>query len=383
MPVGSKDGRKAVITFLATAAIVAIAWSVTSDVAVAQAHNPFGVGISEGGGSASGISGWLLAEQAKFELMLSGAVRAAKSDGSALWFLSGLAFLYGVFHAAGPGHGKAVVASYMFANERVLRRGVIISFLAAALQGIVAIVLVGTLALVFHATAQGMKEAAQVTESLSYAGISLLGLSLVWRKGRALPGAWRAWVRSREDAAMPRGLVQGAALSSPGAVSRADDASRLGIAPLTFRPFQPAGQREPLTCVGGSDHTHGPGCGHFHAPDPAALGNGFSWSSAAMTVAAAGLRPCSGAILVLVFALAQGIFVAGVYATLAMSLGTALTTSGLATLAVVAGGVAVRLSGRGSARGELLTRVIETGAGAFILLLGLGLLLGVASASGA
>lgn len=383
MPVGPTGTRRAGITFLAIAAIVAIACSVTSDAAVAQAHNPFSVGISEGGASASGMSGWLLAEQAKFELMLSGAVRAAKSDGSALWFLSGLAFLYGVFHAAGPGHGKAVVASYMFANERVLRRGVIISFLAAALQGLVAIVLVGTLALVFHATAQGMKQAAQVTESLSYAGISLLGLSLVWRKGRALPSAWRAWVTSREDTAMLGGLVQGAAISSPGAVSRIDDAFRLGIAPLTLRPFQPAGQRGPLTCVEGFDHTHGPGCGHFHAPDPAALGDGFSWSSAVMTVAAAGLRPCSGAILVLVFALAQGIFAAGVCATLAMSLGTALTTSGLATLAVVAGGVAVRLSGRGSARGELLTRVIETGAGAFILLLGLGLLLGVASASGA
>ena len=99
-----------------------------------------------------------------------------------------------------------------------------------------------------------------------------------------------------------------------------------------------------------------------------------------MTVVAAGLRPCSGAILVLVFALAQGIFAAGVAATLAMSLGTAITTSALACFAVLAGGLAVRLSGRDSARGELVLRGLETCAGVLILLLGTGLFLGVTSA---
>ena len=101
-----------------------------------------------------------------------------------------------------------------------------------------------------------------------------------------------------------------------------------------------------------------------------------------MTVVAAGLRPCSGAILVLVFALAQGIFVAGVVATLAMSMGTAITTSALACFAVLAGGLAVRISGQGSLRGELVLRGIEACAGLFILLLGMGLFLGV-TASGA
>ena len=160
--------------------------------ALAQAHNPFSVGISEGGGSATGVSGWLLAKQSAFEQMLSGAVRAAKANGSAMWTLSGLSFAYGVFHAAGPGHGKAVVASYMFANERALRRGVILSFMAAALQGLVAILLIGILAVIFHATAQGMKDAARIVESLSYAGIALLGGWLVWRKGGAFLRAWRA-----------------------------------------------------------------------------------------------------------------------------------------------------------------------------------------------
>ena len=96
-----------------------------------------------------------------------------------------------------------------------------------------------------------------------------------------------------------------------------------------------------------------------------------------MTVIAAGLRPCSGAILVLVFALAQGVFQAGVLATLAMSMGTAITTSALAILAVLAGGLAIRFTAGGSGKGMLVARGIEAAAGAFIFLLGIALFLGV------
>ena len=131
----------------------------------AQAHNPFGVGISEGGGSAGGITGWLIQQQAVFERQLSAAVRAARNDPAAAYALAALSFVYGVFHAAGPGHGKAVIASYLFANERALKRGLVLSLFAALLQGLVAIVLVEVLALLLHATAQRMKEAASLIES--------------------------------------------------------------------------------------------------------------------------------------------------------------------------------------------------------------------------
>lgn len=327
--------------------------------ALAQAHNPFSVGISEGGGSASGLSGWLLSKQAEFEQMLSGQVRAAKADGSALWMLSGLSFLYGVFHAAGPGHGKAVVASYMFANERALRRGVVISFLAAALQGLVAIALIGILALVFHATAMRMKGAAQLVESLSYAGIAVLGGWLLWRKGTGFVRAWRAQQAHAGDHDAHDHAHEGSAHDHHHHAQRSH-----------IHGHHDHGHHDHA-------HDHDADCGHFHAPDPATLGDRFSWTSAAMTVVAAGLRPCSGAILVLVFSLAQGLFQAGVLATLAMSMGTAVTTSALAILAVAAGGLAVRLTGGGSGRSALIVRGIEAGAGAFILLLGTGLFLGV------
>ncbi len=107
-------------------------------------HHPFAVGANEGAaGSAQGVSGWILAREAGFYRLLSGAIRAAKQSGVAAWGLAGLSLAYGIFHAAGPGHGKMVIASYMLANERALRRGLVIAFGAALLQGFSAVAIVG------------------------------------------------------------------------------------------------------------------------------------------------------------------------------------------------------------------------------------------------
>lgn len=307
--------------------------------ASAQARNPFDLGMREGGPlPSSGVAVWILSQQIRFERMLSGAVRAVTQDAAAFWTLAGLSFAYGVFHAAGPGHGKAVVASYMFANERSLRRGVAISFLAALLQALVAVSIVGFLALALNATSARMREAANLVEIASYAGVAALGAWLLWRKGRAF--------------ARERTAAQVAALEKQAQPGR-------------FR----CEAAEP-------GHVHDASCGHVHAPAPEALGDGFTWKGAAGTIFAARARPCSGAILVLVFSLAQGVFIAGVAAALAMALGVALTTGALAATAVLAKGLAVRLSGAGSPRGALLVRGLELAAALAILLLGVSLLLG-------
>ena len=93
------------------------------EVAPSVGKNPFGVGISEGGGAITGITGWILAVQAQFSHAMTSALSLFKTNASAISTLLAFALAYGVFHAAGPGHGKAVVASYMLANERALRRG--------------------------------------------------------------------------------------------------------------------------------------------------------------------------------------------------------------------------------------------------------------------
>ena len=308
-----------------------------SDAAFAQARNPFNVGISEGGGQASGLVGWILAKQSEFERMMSASVRAIRAGDGGLWALLSIAFSYGVFHAAGPGHGKAVVAAYMFANEQALKRGLVISFAAAVLQGVVAIAIVGTLAILLNATARQMRDAASVVEVASFAGLALFGLWLFWRKARLL------WAMLR-----PQPQIS----------------SRFACE----------------ACGGDEEHEHGPNCGHFHMPDPAMLGKHFSWRDAALTVVTAGSRPCSGAILILVFALSQGIFMAGVWATVAMALGTAITTGALAAVAVLAKGAALRLTGETSRKGVIVIRALECAAALAVFLLGLGLLLGVAGA---
>jgi len=231
------------------------------------------------------------------------------------------------------------VAAYMIANERALKRGLVISGLASLLQGFVAIAIVGVLALLLNATAQRMRDAAQWVEIASLAGIAAFGAFLAFRKGRALL--------------------------------------------TTLRPPAPApAPSSRFVCEvveGNESHVHGPDCGHFHMPDPSTLGKpSFSWRDAALTVVTAGSRPCSGAILVLVFSMAQGIFWAGIAATFAIALGTAITTGALATMAVLTKDLALRLTGGPSSRrGEIVARVLEFAAACLVLALGLALLMGV------
>jgi len=89
-----------------------------------------------------GVTGWVLTKQAMFYRSLAGMIRAAKNDGSALWALMGVSFVYGIFHAAGPGHGKAVISSYLLANEETWRRGITLSVASSLMQSITAIAIV-------------------------------------------------------------------------------------------------------------------------------------------------------------------------------------------------------------------------------------------------
>ena len=323
-------------------------------------RRPFAVGGGEGGGGASGgLTGWLLAEQSQLTHVMVAHVKALHGDPTALWGLVGLGFAYGVFHAAGPGHGKAVIASYMMANDRALKRGVVLAFLAAMLQGLTAVALVGVAALIFNATSAQMNRAADLMALASYAGIMAIGAWLVWTKGRALVAALRA-LRGRRATIAGGTLYEGA-------------------------PWRPAPTSNGATAF----RAHAPGaeaietaeCGHAHAPDAAALGEGFSWRGAAATVVAAGSRPCSGAILMLVFAFAQGLFAAGVAATFAMSLGTALTTGALAWAAVFAKAVAMRLAAGEDLRVALAARGVEFAAALLVLAFGLALFLGAQGAA--
>jgi nickel/cobalt exporter len=127
------------------------------------------------------------------------------------------------------------------------------------------------------------------------------------------------------------------------------------------------------------DHEHkdeASACGHAHAPEPQEL-TGRHWLRRGLSaIVAVGLRPCSGAIIVLVFALAQGLFWIGVASTFVMGLGTAITVAVIATLAVGARGLAGKLAKAKPGAGMLLLRGLETAAALVIVIFGAALLTG-------
>src|SRR3954463_4273574 len=152
----------------------------------AFAQNPFGgprAPVPSPG--PDGFAGWLLQKQAEFYRQLSGTIRQAKSDGNAVWLLMGISFAYGIFHAAGPGHGKAVISSYLVANEETWKRGVVLSFASALLQALVAVAVVGVASVLLRATAPTMKSAVEGIEIVSYAFIVAIGVRLLRAKGIA------------------------------------------------------------------------------------------------------------------------------------------------------------------------------------------------------
>jgi ABC-type nickel/cobalt efflux system permease component RcnA len=277
---------------------------------------------------------------------MSATIRAAKSDGSAVWTLLAISFAYGIFHAAGPGHGKAVISSYLVANRETAGRGIALAFASALLQALVAVVVVGICAWLLNATAKTMCGAEKAIEIASYALIAAFGARLVWTKG----GGFMRALQAKPEPAM-----------------------------AAARDHHVHGHHD-------HDHHHDHGhvhdehCGHAHGPTPDQLAGPGGWQRGFGAIFAVGLRPCSGAILVLVFALAQGLFWAGIAATFVMGLGTAITVATIAVLAVSARSLAQRLSGGSDGRGTLIMRGIEFSAAGLVLLFGISLLFGYLAA---
>src|SRR6195256_5989303 len=165
----------------AAAAVAVLMLDAATHVLLAQ--TPFGGPRPSAEPQVGGIVGWLLSRQSEFYREISSTIRAAKSDGSAVWTLLGISFAYGIFHAAGPGHGKAVISSYLVANQETARRGIVLSFASALMQSLVAVVIVGVCAWLLNATAKTMCGAERAIEIASYAAIAAFGARLVWTKG--------------------------------------------------------------------------------------------------------------------------------------------------------------------------------------------------------
>ena len=280
---------------------------------------------------------WVLTEQQRYHGDLRSSLTAYADTGSwaAGWTIVAVSFLYGIFHAAGPGHGKVILSTYLLTQPERIGRSLWLAVASAFAQGVTAIVLVYGLFLVFGLAARQSNVAVQWSERLAYAVVVAIGLSLLWR-------GWKA-LRSRRD-------------------SVAHDHHDHG---------HDHGHHD-------HDHAHGEvcaTCGHAHAPSAEQIERAGDWRTALGIIASIGLRPCSGAVLVLVFARFAQIQTAGVAAVAAMSLGTAITVAGIAILSIKGRDLALRLSAAaGGGWTAYVSPLLAIGGGVIILLLGAGLL---------
>ncbi|WP_189347922.1 MULTISPECIES: nickel/cobalt transporter [unclassified Mesorhizobium] len=364
---------------------------------VAHAQSSLGIGTNDGtapstSGPFAHILMWINLRQQEFYHSLAVAMKAMREDGSKLWLLIGLSFAYGIFHAAGPGHGKAVISSYMVANEVALKRGIMLSFVSALLQGLTAVVVMMLAYFVLRGTTVSMTDAAWFLEISSYVLVTLFGAWLLWRKAgpaiRRLFGAGPAYSlsaahASRSHAGHSHAGHSHAAHAHAHALHAHDhDHDNAAHHSHGHGAHDHHHHDHGAHDQAGHDHhhhDHAAGevcetCGHSHAPDPALLlGDNFDWRTAWSAVAAVGIRPCSGALIVLSFALLNGLWLGGLLSVFAMSIGTAITVSALATLAVTAKNWAVYFAGDGR-MGNRIHSIVEIGGAAFIFLVGLLLL---------
>ncbi len=269
------------------------------------------------------------------------ALRDLKALGSinAALVLGLLSFLYGILHAVGPGHGKFVISSYALANEKTVRRGILLSFMAALIQALSAIAIVGVLALVLKATSIQVKATEAWLETVSWGLIALLG-------------AWLLWGQLRQN------FSTSAAVHSRDPVHTHDHADHVH-GPNCSHAHEPA-------------HVHDEHCGHTHMATPEQLQGPWNWSHAWSLAFSIGIRPCTGAIGVLLLSLSLGILWAGVFATFTMAIGTAITVSLLAATAVWSRDLAARVAGGAeSPWAASVQKVAAIGGSASVMILGI------------
>nr|WP_304187598.1 nickel/cobalt transporter [Hafnia alvei] len=218
--------------------------------------------------------------------------------------LVALSFAYGVLHALGPGHGKVVITTYLATNPSRLRSSVRLTLAASLLQGLVAIALVSGVLGVLQLSTRYLHQSSFWLEKASYLLVVVLGAALCWR-----------------------------ALRKVFALRRQTPSTPLQISAI-----------KPLNQSAHQEHRHSAncGCGHKHVASDSEIAAATTWKTQFAVVAAMGMRPCSGAILVLLFSKVIGVYGWGILAAMAMAAGTALTISGIALLVHVARQIVVR-----------------------------------------
>ncbi|MGG4662066.1 nickel/cobalt transporter [Providencia vermicola] len=199
-------------------------------------------------------------------------------------------FAYGFLHALGPGHGKLIITTYIATQATHLKQSVVISLLASLLQGLVAILLVSFVLILFQLSTKHLNQASAYAEQISYVFVILLGVFL------CVSAIRRFWQISKPKKS----------------------------AALTLRSIQPLNQSQSKIIYHKvQTESSSCACGHQHVVQSDQLQAGFK--SKLLIILSMGIRPCSGAILVLLFSYVIDAYVWGMIAALMMAVGTALT----------------------------------------------------------
>jgi nickel/cobalt exporter len=274
---------------------------------------------------------WVREQQQAYYGSMSGTLRRIKTSSpyAAAWTLMFLSFGYGIFHAAGPGHGKTVISAWLLATENELKRGIVIAFLSSVIQALVAILLVSVLLLLVASAGSTARDFAGFLESASYAMIGAMGLYLIW---------------------------------------------------TALRPHVQHVHHDHHHDHHHHDHVYDEHCGHAHVAEAKQVRGQWSLTKAFTLAFAVGIRPCTGAILVLILANALGIYWAGVASTLVMAIGTFLTVSVIAAIAVYSKKLAMRLASTDERVLGWLAFALRLGGG--VAIAGLGTLLFLGSLGG-
>lgn len=275
-----------------------------------------------------GVMDWAVTQQRAFQNEMAGAVRAIRAGEPGGWAALMLAAgTYGLVHAAGPGHGKYLIGGVGLASGATARRMVTLALVSSLAQALWAVILV-------------------------YGGFALLQIS-----ARHLTGLAEAWLA-------PASYL---AISAIGAVLALRGARRLP----PWRREEVDHCSHPPDHVEPHGHTPCASCGHAHGPSPEEAASATSLRAAAGLVASIAIRPCTGAIFLLVIAWQLDIKAAGAAAVLTMGLGTAILTSGVGLSSVLLRGMALFPAGRGT---SLAAPVLQIIAGLLILWFSLGML---------
>ena len=266
----------------------------------------------------------LVTAQRDMQSTLAVAVRHLRAgDAGALAALMGACFSYGFIHAAGPGHGKVLISGYGVGRRVPLMRLSALALASSLAQSLVAfgVVFAGITALGWTRE-QMVGVTDRVMAPISYGAILLLGLWLVWRGGARV---WRqkARVSPSDDHADH---------ADAGHADAGHDHAGHADAGHAHADHADAGHGHKGHAQ--ADHVHDEHCGHAHGPTIEQAAEVTGWRDAAGLIAAVAMRPCTGALFLLLLTWQMGIFASGAGGVLAMGVGTASVTVGVAMFAV-------------------------------------------------